>query len=560
MGRQKHHHTLPMVLRAFALLGCLLIGLPTGAIDISQDFANIKERQYFLRVGLVEETRQISVVPAGEYFIHDQFGSILYRGAPSSSLEISCPNGTPSRRVYYALFATYEPEQLGQAEAMATALRVRTGLAVAMRNDPREMVTPSPTGGLPPRMPRLIVVSGPHDTRSSALRDASAAGSQASASVIEIMEPTTKARIEARDSMGRLVAQAVGYLGIWPKNRDTVIGAYGGPGSGGAGQNCKPNSEYRGLIEAWVNPKGSLTLVNRVFIEHYLYGVLPTEIGGYASLEAKKAQAVISRSAAIAKLRQATRHEGWNFDFCDEVHCQAYGGSHREDLETNRAVDATMGQVCTYHNEIIDAVYSQCCGGITASNEEVWTGRPHPYLRTRTDSEGGSRFTNLATEARAEQWIRSMPNVFCNSNQPGFPTYAQGSFRWTETLSGSALLSKFAAAGKVRGRNLQGLRVTARTESGRVDSLEIRTDAGTFQIDGGLRIRQVLGLKSSLFSISPLGGGSLGAGQFQIQGVGSGHGVGLCQLGAMTMARQGFSYIQILKHYYEGVDIYKIYQ
>jgi SpoIID/LytB domain protein len=388
-------------------------------------------------------------------------------------------------------------------------------------------------------------------------------GGSSKPTLIETLEAEKKGRIEARDSAGNLLADATGYLGVWPKRRETLTCA---PGSGfsrlkgSAAGNPRRMPAYRGLMEFWINPNGRMSLVNRVFIEHYLYGVLAGEISLSVPLEMKKVQAVISRSAAIAKLRHGL-HAGWHFDFCDDQHCQVYEGTHREDPDIRRAVDETMGQVCVFRNEIIDAVYSQSCGGITSNNEDGWGGEPVPYMRSRVDSADPRETSDLSGEREVRRWLASRPAVFCSPYQDGYPDYANAYFRWSRTFTARQLLDNFLACGAARGTRLLDLRVGRRATSGRVAEIQIVTDAGSFSVRKGLPIRNALcDLNSTLFLLEPSYDARRRLLTIRIDGAGRGHGVGLCQLGAIMMARRGYNYIQILKHYYQGIDVYKIYK
>lgn len=545
------------------ILLCLLflVSSPfTFAIDISQDFKNIKDRQYFLRLGVIQSTDSVRLVPEGDFYLHDKLGTIIYNGTGGTYLYLTCRDTRVARKVYYQIFATFEPEQIDQAQALAQRLTSLTGRKISMQNDPEQDLTPSPAGGLPSRLPRLVVALGPSSSRDSVgwKYNSLASGTSEKPKMLETYEAETKGKIEVRDREGKLVAAADGYIGVWPKKKASYIHVKGADSMGS--EPCDPDPAYRGLVEFWINPRGHMTVVNRIFIEHYLYGVLPGELGHNTPLEMKKVQTVISRSGAIAKLRQSSLHAGWHFDFCAEQHCQVYKGAHREDPETNRAVDSTMGQICTYQNEIIDAVFSQSCGGVTANNEEVWEAEPDPYLRSVNDGPSGQRPPDLSSSEAVERFIHSEPNVFCNPNQGGFPSYAD-SYHWTRTCSAQEILNGLSAWGICRGSQLRDLRVAERLRTGRVFEMTVTTDEGSFRMRRDQTIRGALGsFYSTFFIMKPSYDSSGALSQVTFEGIGRGHGVGLCQLGAMAMARRGYDYISILKHYYAGIDIYKIYK
>lgn len=268
---------------------------------------------------------------------------------------------------------------------------------------------------------------------------------------------------------------------------------------------------YRGILE--IRP--GLVAVNEVPIEQYLYGVVPAEMPSKWPLEALKAQAVAARSYTIAKLGDMASR---GYDLKPTTDHQVYSGAGKEKPETNYAVDATRGEVLAYNGRAIPAFYSSAAGGYTDTAETVWGGRNIPYLAAVPDFDQDA------------------------------PSYL-----WETTLSSSALRSALAKLGVSIG-DIVSIEPLERGYSGRVKKLAIRGERGSKTVTGE-QFRWATGLKSSLFNVAPTGGGS-----FAFAGRGHGHGLGLSQWGARGMGNMGYSYIQILGHYYPGAQLVQMNQ
>jgi stage II sporulation protein D len=302
---------------------------------------------------------------------------------------------------------------------------------------------------------------------------------------------------------------------------------------------------YRGEIEIFSSAPGSLTVVNVLDLEAYHRGVVPGEIGArpVEELEAVKAQAVAARTYAVAS---GGRRGRGGFDVLATVEDQVYRGADVEDPLCDRAVLETAGEFLAWDGQPIHAYFHSTCGGRTEAREEVWELPRVPYLTQVWDSPEEDRFTD----------------PFC-----GGAPYFIWSERWTgdeiERLVRDQLPS--TASTPVRGTTgeVRDIRITVRTPSGRVRWLEVETDAGTYRVFGD-RVRWLLR--------RPAGGGILRSAWFDLDvghrggrvsevvasGRGYGHGVGLCQHGAMEMARRGYTYAQILAHYYPGATLARL--
>jgi len=299
---------------------------------------------------------------------------------------------------------------------------------------------------------------------------------------------------------------------------------------------------YRGEIELLLAGRGSLTVVNVVDIESYLRGVVPREIGRRpeSELEAIKAQAVAARTYALASGGQ--RASG-SFDVFATVEDQVYEGADGEDAICDRAILETSGIFMTHAGEPIHAYFHSSCGGRTEARHEVWELPRLSYLTQVWDSRDEDQFND----------------AFCSGG---------ANFRWTVTWSGDEIARLVrehlprTASTPVRGTlaEVTDLSVTVRTPSGRVRWLEVETDGGTYRVFGD-RVRWLLRrpesgqiLRSSWFELDVKKRGGRVT-EVTAEGRGYGHGIGMCQHGAMEMARQSYGYEEILGHYYTGIRL-----
>jgi len=293
---------------------------------------------------------------------------------------------------------------------------------------------------------------------------------------------------------------------------------------------------YRGEL-LLVASGDELIVVNRLPIEEYLRGVVPLEIGERQASEraAVEAQAIAARSYAYTHLAPAQR-----FDVRSTVDDQVYGGAAAERPVSDAAVAATAGQVLRYAGRIADTPYHSTCGGMTAEPGEVWTGESGaPYLQRVDDHIPGSR------------------RAYCDIS----PRYD-----WTREMSGEEIGSAVTRYLKSRGSSqrigtAQALHIESRTPSGRVGTLAIEGSEGEATLRGNairyaLRVAGGELLNSTYFSIESSGSGrSAGGRRFTLRGHGYGHGIGMCQWGAIGRARAGQDAVTILQTYYPGTSV-----
>jgi SpoIID/LytB domain protein len=327
----------------------------------------------------------------------------------------------------------------------------------------------------------------------------------------------------------------------------TLFGVHVGKGNFWSNESDR---SYRGGIEINGAGKG-ITVINRLSLEEYLYSVVPSEMSFHWPKEALKAQAIAARSEAIKK---RGRHKAQGFDFCAEVHCQAYSGVERETDATTQAVDETRGLVLTYHDEPIDAVYSSNCGGHTQDNI-FGDAKAFPYLHGIFDGLDEKALAFPLSPYALQQWCKETPEgILCNIAE-----YATTSnFRWTRLYSAAQLNAMFDANASIGA--IQKIIVTTRLPSGHIDALTIVGEKSTRVINKELAIRKAFGgLRSSMFIVEVFHDAQGRPSRFVFYGGGWGHGVGMCQAGACGMARRGKTCEEILSHYFQGARITKIY-
>ena len=300
---------------------------------------------------------------------------------------------------------------------------------------------------------------------------------------------------------------------------------------------------YRGEATL-VRGSSGVTIISRVPLEWYVQSVVAVELGmrGPDVREAVKAQAVASRTYAA---HYRGRREALGFDLFATVADQVYPGADAEQPEVTAATRATYGQVVTWNGQPIEALYHSTCGYSTEASDQVFRGGPQlPYLRAVSDRFGPGK------------------NDFYCSGSPNF--------RWTEQWDSTALNAVLArtlpaalgAAAANAGR-VTDLRIAATSPSGRVASLVVSTAKGDYTIPS-YQVRDVLRptpdrqLLSTLFQLYvQRQGGQLV--KVTAAGAGAGHGVGLCQWGAVGRAKAGQPYAQILATYYPGTRLERLY-
>lgn len=340
----------------------------------------------------------------------------------------------------------------------------------------------------------------------------------------------------------------------------------------------------------------NICAINKLPVETYLTSVISSEMRATSSLELLKAHAVISRSWLLAQMEQRKadnnnvekqssffktdeeivrwydREDHKRFDVCADDHCQRYQGiTKAANKHVVEAIQQTAGEILTSHGEICDARYSKCCGGAVEEFQYCWENIKKPYLQALPDTLSDSTpLPDLTDEAVARQWILSSPDAFCNTTDQkvlsqvlnDFDQETTDFYRWSQTYSQTEVKQLLEEKLEVQFGDIIDLVPLSRGKSGRIYRLKIVGKERTLIIGKELEIRRALSkshLYSSAFIVEKTDIKDGVPQKFIIKGAGWGHGVGLCQIGAAMMGKQGYRYEEILLHYYKGAEITQAY-
>ncbi len=317
----------------------------------------------------------------------------------------------------------------------------------------------------------------------------------------------------------------------------------------------REDQEFAGRLEILHNADGSETAVNVIDLEDYLCSVISSEMSANSPVELLKAHAVISRSWAIRAIEankssntrifassnafESNGHIG--FDVCADDHCQRYEGLARMNDRAVAAVRATAGQVLVYNNQICDCRFHKCCGGRTEEFETCWEDIHIPYLESVE-----CPYCNPAYAAN-----NKILNEKIRKSLNDYDLETADYHDWQVTYSVAELGAIIREKSGIDFGDILDLIPLKRGKSGRIYELEIVGTKRRQTIGKELTIRRWLSktcLYSSWFDVKK-------DSHFHLSGHGWGHGVGLCQIGAATMAAEGFTYDKILAHYYPGSSL-----
>ncbi|MDP2913036.1 MAG: SpoIID/LytB domain-containing protein [Candidatus Omnitrophota bacterium] len=273
------------------------------------------------------------------------------------------------------------------------------------------------------------------------------------------------------------------------------------------------NRRFRGDIDIFRKDNGRLMIINYIGLDKYLYGVLYHEVSHRWPMEVLKAQAIAARTFALYQARQNALKA---YDLRSDIYSQVYGGRTSEKWSTTKAVNLTKGKVLSYKGDIFPAYYHATCAGYTEDAFNLW----------KIDIEP----------------LKGVPCDFCKLS----PHY-----RWMKEIPLSRIEDRLMSAGyKIRG--ISSFSVLSKNRSGRAERLDINAGNGTSAVLTGKDFRQIIGpneIRSAKFTVLAV------SNKLCLEGLGWGHGVGMCQWGAYGMARKGKKAEEILKYYYPGAEI-----
>ncbi len=344
---------------------------------------------------------------------------------------------------------------------------------------------------------------------------------------------------------------------------------------------------FQGDLILQIRKDGTIAAINQIPLEDYLASVISSEMNGGAPVEFLKTHAILSRSWLLAGLNRKEKREEMSiparkiignegevirwydrgdhdlFDVCADDHCQRYHGIAKiESKQAEEAARETHGRVMTYQDQICDARYSKACGGITEDFCTAWDDERIPYLAGISDAP--VPHPPIRTEEEASRWILSAPEAYCQTKDerllekilPGFDRETKDFFRWSIEYSRVELEEILREKSGFDFGTLLEIVPLLRGPSGRISRLKIIGSKRRMIVGKELEIRRWLSrshLYSSAFVVTAEDE------RFKFHGAGWGHGVGLCQIGAAVMAAREFSAEEILRHYFRGVEIQKIY-
>lgn len=317
--------------------------------------------------------------------------------------------------------------------------------------------------------------------------------------------------------------------------------------------------------------------INILPVEDYLVSVISSEMSATSSLEFLKSHAVISRSWLLAQIenrdrknihkssqQNSTKYENciirWYdredhklFDVCADDHCQRYQGiTKASNPSVAKAVKETEGMVLMYSDEICDARFSKCCGGVSETFDTCWEDKDYPYLQPVIDNSENNDIPDLSIEENAEKWIRTTPAAFCNTHDEkvlkqilnNYDQETTDFYRWKVKYSQKEISELIYRKTGIEFGDIKDLIPMQRGKSGRISRLKIVGTLRTVTIGKELEIRRALSeshLFSSAFVVDKTEVAGSVPSEFTITGAGWGHGVGLCQIGAAMMGEKGYS-------------------
>jgi SpoIID/LytB domain protein len=355
----------------------------------------------------------------------------------------------------------------------------------------------------------------------------------------------------------------------------------------------KEDETFEGGLRLLPNTDGTITAINDVGVEQYLKSVISSEMSATAPLELLRAHAITSRSWLVAMLERQKRFKNvggparrgreskeeivrWYdredhklFDVCADDHCQRYHGITKIiSPAAAQAVQDTRGVFLVHGGEICDARYSKSCGGRSEVFASAWENVSVPFLETVSDA--AEEHPVIGSEEEADRWVSSSPAAYCNTSDgnilrqvlPSFDQETTDFYRWTVSYTQEELAALLHKRSGIDFGEIRALEPLQRGPSGRIVRLRIAGSRRTVVVGKELEIRRWLSpshLYSSAFVVRAEGGAAGAPARFTLRGAGWGHGVGFCQIGAAVMAAKGFPAEKIVKHYFRGAELKKLY-
>jgi stage II sporulation protein D len=488
----------------------------------SNQFAWTRDGLPLVTIGVGEGLREVSIAGAGVRVLPDGEGGAVVAGGRRWTVRA---DGTrPAKKRWHVVVARLPND----GDRIQSEMELWRGRGFAPKRF--ELGTVFAVRGALYDSRKVLITVSPGDEEAAVKRSAAelAAKWKSDTSLFAELAERPRGTLTATDERGNSVSNdAI----LWFRGDDLL--------------EVDGKRRYAGRLYVTLDNAGALAVVNAVPEDRLLAGLVPAEMSASSPPEALKAQAVAARNELLAKI--GTRHLTDPYRLCSSVHCQVYAGAGQEDARATAAVTATRGELLLRQDGgLVDAVYSASCGGHTEDNDKVWLGTPDASLRGRFDGE--SSFGQVDA-SKLDGWIDQPPPTWCAKAKE-----AGSAFRWKKPIDVAQLETR-AGVGPLR-----HLEVTSRGVSGRAGKLRITGELGQKEIAGELEIRRLLGgLKSAMFRLAIHTDEKGHINELVATGGGHGHGIGMCQLGAVGMALAGKSYREILQHYYAASRLDRLY-
>lgn len=542
-----------LLFAATVLLGCLAyagddLDLPPAPGELTTKRLDFKGGSPIIPVRLMEGSAEVTLVGRGRLrFRLPGTPEKLVEGPPGMTWRVRRVAGTPAAIVARIQLAEVPfNDKLGLAEAQeewaARGLKLKSqvlggvyGIAGKVIDNRRYVLVVDQ----PPAPPESLAAQQAEILRQFSVRT----------SLLEEVKKKGTLKLELVDARDQVLATVDGPLTAEAPDGAPIEVKRVEYGVGYDFHNFEDRA-YRGTVLFAADRAGKIAVINQVDLEDLLKGLVPSEIFAKAHPEALKAQAVTARGEVLAKV--GLKHLADPYLLCTEQHCAVYRGVSGEAASTNAAVEATRGEASfDASDRLVDSVYSAVCGGHTEDNEIVWGGVPNASLRGRPDVMPGKPLPpspkTLKAFLAAEAVHACKVSSFANLSK----------YRWEKKLSAKDVDEKLAS---FKVGHVMAMNVTERGVSGRARLLQVSGEAGATTIRGELVIRRTFGnLNSAMFELKAERDAKGNPTAWVFTGGGWGHGVGMCQVGAIGRAEAGQTYRQILEHYYNGAQVARIY-
>ncbi len=515
-----------------------------------------------VRIGVMEEYDRIDFSLEGAFDLFDLEGNLIREELEADRRWHVSPDRTNEARAVYSVLTT----AFAQRDSADHLRRI-----LSQKNHPARVVEVGEeiyiAGKLISNNIKYRVLVGRFPTEREARKHLDAFREDFAPRVVrQVIRPTTGTVELYNDgfSFDQLIENGFRLV---PKNDSSQVTLYAVREGTGFHWEREVDRTYPGVIEVRLDHRALLMALNELPLETYLKGVVPAEMPASYPFDALKAQAIAARSEVLSKI--GVKHLNDPFDLCGMVHCQAYTGCSHMHKRASEAVEATRGQVLMMNGRVAEAVFHACCGGHTEDKVNVWNPPDAPHLKGGYDAPSDFKLSenlDLTQEGDVEKWVDSEPPMWCNvAAHQGLPEILARSekyFRWHVSYSHRELEEIIRRKSGEDIGTLLDIIPLKRGVSGRLMEIEIQGTHRNLLVQRELNIRRILSpsyLYSACFTIEIDTTENGQPVNFHFHGAGWGHGVGMCQVGAGVMAAEGKGYKQILRHYYPGTTVEKVY-